>query len=193
MNESDKNQFKTLMVGAGEIYNKEITKPLVQIYFSSLGEYSIDDVSKAFNDHLLDAEHGTFFPKPADIARLINKNQPTVEEQARLAWMEIKGKIATIGIYGTLKIKDQMALAALRNVGGWKKLCSSNESDLTWMEKDFVAAYQSFEKTPLELLPSSLPGLEEIHNAKLKGTGGMKMITDGLVKYKAKQLVNKGE
>ena len=69
MFESDKEDFKMIMVGIGELYNKEITKPLMRIYFSALTNYSLSDVENGVNAHTMDPKQGSFFPKPADIVR----------------------------------------------------------------------------------------------------------------------------
>lgn len=188
MNEQDKKQFQVLMIGAGETYNKEITKPLLQIYFGALKDFEMESVTKAFNDHLVDVEHGTFFPKPADIVRLINKNKPSVEEKARLAWMAIIGEIGRTGVYQTLELDDKMGLAALENVGGWRKLCLSNQKNLPWIEKEFIAAYQTFEKTPVEMLPKSLPGLFDIKQAKQESFKGLQSLGEKLKNLQDKKL-----
>ena len=38
----------------------------------------------------------------------------------------------------------------------------------TWAKKEFISMYSTYDKTPLEMLPSSLPGLVELHNHKEK-------------------------
>jgi hypothetical protein len=150
----------------------------LQIYFKTLESHEIKQVEKAFGDHIVDVEHGTFFPKPSDIIRRMQANEPSTEEKGRLSWLAIMGEIRRVGRYGTLNLDDKIALAALKSVGGWNHLCGSMEKDLVWIEKEFMSAYQTFDKTPVEMLPSSLPGLEDIHNAKLNDRGVMANIAD---------------
>jgi len=187
MIDSDKGQFKILMIGAGETYGKEITKPLLQIYFQSLQQHSIDDVSAAFSKHLIDAKHGTFFPKPADIIRHLTANDVTSEDKAELAWMTIMGEIRRTGSYGTLKIDDKQAIAALKNIGGWLNLCQTMENQLQWKHKEFLEAYATFERTPLEMLPTSLPGLEELDQHKNEAKKGLSNLQAGLEAFEAKR------
>lgn len=185
MNTEDKKRFQTAMVGAGETYSKQITKTLLDIYFESLKSFSIDEVCEAFSRHLVCPDHGTFFPKPADIARLINSNKPTPEQMAELAWMHIEREISRIGAYGTLKMEDKQALAAVKNMGSWKDLCHMNVDKLPWAKKQFIENYMTFENTPAEMLPSHLPGIQDLHNQRLEmKKAGCNSLSDLMAKMK---------
>ncbi len=81
MQEQDKNAFRDMMMAAGEVYGREITKPLLQIYFSALTSSSIDQVNSALMDHMKDEKVGQYFPKPADLMR--NANQAMALEAPR--------------------------------------------------------------------------------------------------------------
>lgn len=163
---SDKQQFHQLMLGVGETYGKKITEPLMDIYFNSLQGYEIDDVTKAFSAHLVCAKHGTFFPKPADLVRIMDIGQPSTEERAELVWMTIEKKISSIGAYGTLKLDDLQALAAVKSLGSWRDLCHTDIDKLQWKRKEFIAAYANFENTPIEALPHHLAGMIEADRTK---------------------------
>ncbi len=188
MDTQDKEKFKLLMIGSGEIYGKEITKPLMQIYFQSLQKYSIEQVSDAFSKHLCDEKSGTFMPKPADIIRHLKANDVTAENKAELAWMQVMNSISSVGSYGTLKLDDKQAMAAVRNMGSWIGLCQTNESDMQWKKKEFIANYMTFENTPTEMLPASLPGISEMHNQKLESKKQLQGIASG-VEYIRQNLI----
>jgi hypothetical protein len=53
-------------------------------------------------------------------------------------------------------------------------------------KKEFMSHYSTYDKTPLDMLPSSLPGLVELHNHKekyeVKGAQSMQHILDGIKK-----------
>ena len=166
MNDSDKVEFATLMTSTGEMYNKEISTDLMKLYFNILSKYSIDEAKSGFSDHILDSKHGTFFPKPADIARHIDSNQPSTEDKAEIAWGVIVGEISRIGSYDNLEMEDKQALATVRALGGWKNLCSKTNEQLVWLKKEFVSTYVTYENTPLEQLPQHLPGRIELEQHK---------------------------
>lgn len=168
MDDSDKKEFAVLFYGTSELYDKPVTKNLLQLYFDALKGYSIDDVKSGVSKHALDPKHGTFFPKPADIVRHLQSGQLSTEEKAELAWAEIQQCLRRNGAYGGISIEDKQGIAALKSFTTWKEFCAMDASKLTWAKKEFISMYSTYENTPLEMLPSSLPGLVELHNHKEK-------------------------
>ena len=62
MNDQDKKEFLEVMAGAGEIYNKSISKVLLRMFFAALEKYELSDVKDGFSAHVTDDQHGSFFP-----------------------------------------------------------------------------------------------------------------------------------
>lgn len=187
MNNNDKKKFAEIMVTTGELFGKEITQTLMKTYFQMLIIYPIEKVEQAFHSHLLDPDQGMFFPKPANIAKQLagtsKQQEQEVDDTAEIQWHTIIGEMSRIGSYGTLKLEDGQALAAIKAVGGWRHICSLTTDQLVWVKKEFVAAYKNYERTPVELLPHNLPGRFEIENKKSKDKSGMKSLADGLKKF----------
>lgn len=191
MIDTDKKEFKGVMIATAEIYgNVEMTNIKLQMYFQTLSQLTMQEVKHGLSEHMKDPKHGTFFPKPADIIRHTKAKEVSAEDRASLAWMEISRQIQIKGAYGTLKLDDKQALAAVKNIGGWVSICHSTEDQFTWKEKEFRRAYETFERTPIELLPASLAGIEEMHNAKLESRKSLQNITAGLEALSLNQ--NKG-
>jgi hypothetical protein len=161
MIDSDKRAFQEMMVGVGELYSKPVSKPLLTIYFAALAPYTLDQVAHGLGKHSADTTHGTYMPKPADIIRQIELGKPNAEQRAELAWMTIEREISRTGAYGSLKIDDQQALAAVKSIGSWKDLCHTDIDKLAWKRKEFIAAYTNFENTPIDALPNHLAGMIE--------------------------------
>lgn len=188
MQETDKNSFHELMLGAGELYGKEITKPLLRIYFNALEGLTMEQVAHAFSAHIKSTDQaGTFFPKPADLIRQITgsvkEQQQLVEDRAEMAWACIEREISRIGSYGTLEPEDKQAIAAVKAIGGWRQLCASTYDQLVWKKKEFMSFYDTYERTPLEHLTNKLPGLIELSEHKQEQQG-MKSLMDGLENYR---------
>lgn len=181
MNDSDKKAFAEIMVGTGEIYDKSVSKTLMQTYFEMLKGYDIDQVRNGFSKHSLDPKHGSFFPKPADIARHLESNL-SADNKAELAWSQVMHNIRSEGAYGSLRIDDKQAIAAVRSLGSWKSLCGTLEKDMTWKKKEFMSVYKTYEKTPIEMLPSSLPGLVELQDYKRSTNAVLDKIKAGIPK-----------
>ena len=180
MLDTDKQDFKMLMVGVGELYSKEITKPLLRIYFGALQNYSIEDIEKGLSAHTLDPKHGTFFPKPADIIRSSTKDVLTADEKAQLAWSQVSGEISRIGSYGTLSLSDKQAMAAVKALGTWKDLCATDVTKMDFKKREFLAVYKTYENTPVDMLPDKLPGLLELQHHKEKSAQSLQQLMNGL-------------
>ena len=171
MNEIDKNNFKELMVGIGELYNKEFTKPLLRIYFSALQDLTIEQVEQGINGHINSLDKsGSFLPKPSDIRQVLFGSKKDVEQniecKAELEWSAIEKQVSSVGSYGTPKIDNKQAQAVLSGMGGWVQLCASTVDQLTWKKKEFISMYKNIENTPLEMLPNNISGRVEIEQHK---------------------------
>ena len=153
----------------------------MRLFFSSLTNYSIEDVSYGFEKHLSDPVDGKFFPKPANIIKHL-KPTDNVEDKAALAWAQVIQCIRSEGSYGSLKIDDKQAIAAVKALGSWQGLCFTLEKDMTWKKKEFMLIYQTYERTPIDMLPSSLPGLIELQEHKKENNAIIQRIKDGIPK-----------
>ena len=189
MLDTDKQEFRSMMMAAGEVYGKEITKPLLQMYFAALSALTIQQAQASMMTHMQNPDNGQFFPKPADLLRGVigtSKQQAAaVEDRASIAWACIDRYIRRIGSYGTLKLDDKQALATVKAMGGWRELCMCDEAKLEWKRKEFIRMYETFERTPLDALPASLPGLIELSEHKASGRAQLQSLAEGVAKYRA--------
>ncbi len=195
MNNSNRKEFSEIMLAMGEIYDKTLTKALVEMYFDDLSGFTIDQISGASKKHRLNQANGQFFPRPADIARNIDGQQQTSEDRATLAWMEVEQAIGRVGAYGTLNLEDKQALMAVKHMGSWQQLCHTDRDKLGFKRQEFIKNYQALENTPLEALPSSLAGIEDLHNQRLGDDNPADDLLKKLELREAKKLnnLNNGE
>lgn len=77
---NDKKRFAELMTAVGEYYGKDVSAPVLRLWWNALENYSDDDVSKALESHIGDTESGQFIPKIADIKRAIDGATPTTDQ-----------------------------------------------------------------------------------------------------------------
>lgn len=186
MDDSNKKEFATLYYSMGEYYEKTVSTNLLLMFFSDLSQFTIEQVKEGARLHRMDAKQGSFFPKPPDIIRHIGSANVTTEDKATLAWSQIIREMRKHGAYDPLELDDKQALAAVAAVKSWKDLCAMPEKDLTWAKKEFMANYVTYENTPLELLPSSLPGLVQLQEHKNEEKEAYAKITNGIDDYRAK-------
>lgn len=168
MDNSDKQEFAKVFYAMGEFYDKSVSTELLSMYFDDLIGLSIEEVKHGAKCHRQDPKHGTFFPKPADIIRHLQTGKLSTEEKAELAWAQVQQCLRINGTYGGLKIDDKQGVAALKSFTTWQEFCAMDASKQTWAKKEFISMYSTYENTPLDVLPSSLPGLSELHNHKEK-------------------------
>ncbi len=159
MNNSDKERFSTALVEASFVFTKDITKPMLKIYFELLEDLDINDIHRAIKKH---SQTGQFYPKPADIRNIINADKPSSDDKATLAWMSITNAIGKIGPYRTLVLDDKLALEIIKHIGGWSNLCNLSYKDLDFKKREFVEAYKATALTSDKDLPKSLAGLHDI-------------------------------
>lgn len=188
MQEQDKAAFRDMMMAAGEVYGREITKPLLQMYFAALSQCGIDQVQGAMMAHMQNPDSGQFFPKPADLIRQLSgtskQQEAAIEDKASIAWACIERDIRRIGSYGTLKMDDKQALAAVKAIGGWQSLCQTETSKMEWKRKEFIRMYETLERTPLDALPASLPGRIEMSEKKAQGPISLDRLALGVAKWR---------
>ncbi|MGL4756005.1 MAG: DUF6475 domain-containing protein [Aeromonadaceae bacterium] len=188
MQEQDKPAFERAMMAAGEVYGKEITGPLLQIYFAALSMMTIEQARTAMMAHMQNTDTGQFFPKPADLIKQIagttKQQEAAIEDRAAMAWACIERDIRRIGSYGTLKLDDKQALAAVKALGGWQSLCQTESAKMEWKRKEFIRMYETFERTPLEALPASLPGRIELNEKKAESGKGLESLAIGVNKWR---------
>ena len=188
MQEQDKDTFRDMMMAAGEVYGREITKPLLQMHFAALSHASIEQVQNAMMAHMQNPDSGQFFPKPADIIKQMTgttkQQDAVIEDRAAIAWACIERDIRRIGSYGTLKLDDKQAMAAVKAMGGWQSICQTETSKMEWKRKEFIRMYETLERTPLEALPSSLPGRIEMSEKKAEGPVALNNLALGVAKWR---------
>lgn len=191
MKNEDKRAFFDLMMAAGEVYGREVTQPMAAIYFSALANVSIEQVQEAMMAHMQNPDSGQFFPKPADLIKQMTgttkQQDAAIEDRAAIAWACIERDIRRVGSYGTLKLEDKQALATVKAMGGWQSICQTEISKMEWKRKEFIRMYETFERMPLEALPSSLPGRIEISEVKHAGTVALDKLALGVTKWRKKK------
>lgn len=188
MQDQDKAAFRDMMMAAGEVYGREITKPLLQMYFAALAPASIEQIQAAMMAHMQNPDSGQFFPKPADLIKQMTgttkQQDAAIEDRAAVAWACIERDIRRIGSYGTLRLEDKQALATIKAMGGWQSICQTETGKMEWKRKEFIRMYETFERTPLEALPSSLPGRIELSEVKAAGPVALDKLAIGVSKWR---------
>lgn len=168
MTENDKREFAAMLQAIAEMYNRKASPDLMRMYFAALQRYDIEDVRRALNLHVLDPDAGQYFPKPADLVRILGGSK---QGRAMLAWTLVDKAIRMVGPYQTVVFDDPIIHAVLDDMGGWVQLCSvGSEDDLGFRANEFRKRFEAYAlHGGAPNAPAKLIGLAEAEN--LRGGG----------------------
>ena len=156
MKKNNMNQFAKLMAAIGEIYSKNISEEMADIYWQSLEKFEFNDIENAFKLHVIDHEHGRFFPKIIDITRFIKDSNQIKSDKA---WGKVLDAIGRIGSYDNVVFDDVIIHIAIKNMGGWVQLCQAKTTQLDFKSKEFKRLYMNFVINPPDSIPKYLSGI----------------------------------
>lgn len=138
MTEADRVEFVTLLRGLAETLSKTLTGGQIVGYWEALKDLPIADLRIGFGRALKTA--GQFLPVPAEIRAM--SGEIPISSRAALAWEAVKRAVHEITAYGSVQFDDPTTNAAVRNLGGWVDLCSSDADEFnTWRRKEFERVY----------------------------------------------------
>lgn len=132
----DIKKLTAILASMCVVYNKEISEELVDLYFKSLREFEIGDVSVAFSAH---AKISQFFPKPADILILLERDR---ESKKALALAEFKRVIYLACTKhpderDSVEIKNSTVEVVIKNMGGLAEICKTYAGNSDKIDRNF--------------------------------------------------------
>lgn len=140
MKPEDKKRFGAVMNGLGATYGKELTTPLVDLYWRAMEEMTIEQVEAAAAKMLTDQDQ-KFWPRPADFLK--HSGTPSREELALDAWGSLLDAIREHGAYTSVKFDDPALGATVRVLGGWVRLCDTPAEQMhAFTRSAFLKAYE---------------------------------------------------
>lgn len=185
---NDLQRLNNLLGQLSVNYRREITEADAANFKLMLMRWGVDVLEAAVQAHMFDPDGGQYFPNIANVSKhaegTAKQNAAAVEDKAAIAWACIERDIRRIGSYGTLKLDDKQALATVKAMGGWQSICQTENSKMEWKRKEFIRMYETFERMPLDALPSSLPGRIEMSEVKQAGPVALDKLALGAMKWR---------
>lgn len=165
MNKNDRMAFAEILTGLGEIYDKKISKIIIEIYWDALKEYPLDDVKRATNNIVRTHKYATL-PKPAEFIEFINPVLD-IEIKAEFAMDEFWEHFNDSG-HDSFEWRDPILAMTVKHYGGWGMVlamvpCSDLKEQTFWI-KDFKKTYCMFVRFPRERVQLKYIGLFESDN-----------------------------
>ena len=131
----NKKRFSSMMASLTEIFDKEITRGLSEIYWQTLKPFSDKECEKAFSAIISTCK---FFPKPAEFIEILKGSQ---QESATIAWLKVDKAVRRIGVEASVQFNDPVIHSTIEAMGGWEKLGDALERDWKWVRKEFESLY----------------------------------------------------
>jgi hypothetical protein len=165
-----RDKFLNAFMSAWMIHKKgEPSDILIETYWIALKQYDIEQVKAAFSHSTISLK---WFPKPAELIELLDKpKEHLAYESAGYLINAITGKDYKNPDGWKHEITTSALLRGRFNISKLRQ--QSTESDLKWIEKDFIKAYLKTSEYIKFDIQSQLSNGE---NSKLK------KITDGMLK-----------
>jgi hypothetical protein len=162
MRPSDKAKFLEVLGGVHDFYGKELSSFAGKVWWQACERFEVEQVTKALSAHLMDAEHGRFMPKPADIVRQL---QGTNTDRSLLAWGKVMDAAQRVGAYTSVGFDDGLVHAAIEDIGGWVALCRCEMDELPFLQRRFCDSYKAYAGRTDVTFPAYLRGEYELINA----------------------------
>ncbi len=145
MDEKDKARFCQLLVTTAELFEKDLSTPILNLYFTALKDFSINQIERALGKVVVSCK---FFPKPVEIIELIGGGPGQLEDIAQVQADLVVNAIRKIGSYQSVMFRDPATIAVIQqSFGGWIKACLElMETNTKWFRKDFISAYQAYSR-----------------------------------------------
>jgi len=134
----NRQKFQMLMNVMCEVYHRDISDALLDIYWRVLAPYSDKQVEEACNTAVRTCK---FFPKPAELIELM---QGSLQERALIQADKVLDAVRRVGYYDTPSFDDPITAAV---VGNWKHLCKTLAPEKEdFYRKSFVERYIAYSR-----------------------------------------------
>jgi hypothetical protein len=163
MNNDEKLRIKNALMVCAELFNRNLSEGVLEIYISSLKEYPIDNVLHALKSC---TQEISYMPTIADILKKV-KNKTDIHVMAELAWSYVLDVIDVCGIYESFTFKDKAIRKAISLIDYDVELCMCNRAETHWKKRDFIESYKVFAESNGNYdAPNYFSGTIEINNEK---------------------------
>lgn len=156
-------EFKIVMLGLGEYYDKTITPTIGNVYWEGLKSFSIEEIKKAITRHIKSPDQGTFFPKISDLVKFISGSSADASQQA---WAKVDHAVRHVGVYQSVAFDDAIIHRVIADMGGWPPFGQKTEDEWPFVANEFRQRYHALKARGMDgvLYPPTLPGNAELNN-----------------------------
>ena len=132
-------------------YNKEFTEEQIEVWYTMLKEYNVNEFSKAIQELIKTEE---YMPSIAHITKQIAKSHFKDIPDAESEWAKVINTVHRFGSY-----KEEEAINSLNEYTrkivkliGYQRICISTREEQIWNKKEFIEEYNSLKEKLTENL-----------------------------------------
>lgn len=147
----NKDEFLKGMAILTAVYDKEFTKEQIEVWYSVLGQYSVDEFSEAISELIkTEKKLPTIAHITEQIAKSKLKNIPTAEEE----WEEVIDAVHRFGSYREAEAMDSLKPYTKKIAGyiGYQRICMASPEEQVWNKKEFIGEYNALKDKEIENL-----------------------------------------
>lgn len=166
-NEKERAEFFKIMVGMAENFSAQMSSAGMLLRFKVMKEYSLQQIEAAALKILANRKI-MGMPTVAEFVVAISGDRKACDNAEGQA-SDVIGQVRSVGSYGTPVFDDPVTKLLMSGRWSWRSVCAMTEAEMKWWARDFVEAYQAFERKNECLEIGNEPG-----NRKLRLlTGGI--------------------
>lgn len=140
MQASEKQDFYALIADVLGYWKQDVSEFALAVWWSGCQRFDFDQVSHALSDHATDPDKGQFAPKVADIVRILGG---TKTDRSLREWGRVHESMSSVGSYQDVDFGDGATHAAIRDMGGWPKICRTEVDQLSYLQHRFCELYKT--------------------------------------------------
>jgi len=139
MNPSQKADFYALISDVLGYWKQDVSEFALNVWWHGCQNFELSQVSQALSSHATDPDKGQFAPKVADIVRILGG---TKSDRSLREWGRVYEAMSRVGAYQDVDFGDGATHAAIRDMGGWPKMCRTEMDQLSYLQHRFCELYK---------------------------------------------------
>jgi len=147
---NEKPEFTALIADVLGYWKQDVSEFALNVWWSGCQRFDFDQVSRALSEHATDPDKGQFAPKVADIVRILGG---TKTDRSLREWGRVYEAMSRVGAYSDVDFGDGATHSAIRDMGGWPKMCRTNADELSYLQHRFCESYRAYQTAGTTEIP----------------------------------------
>jgi len=126
--------------------SRRLTDMAISVYWQTLRDFELADISKALTQHMRNPDIGQFMPKPADIIRQI---EGSGDERSLVAWTKLERAVTQVGPWKPIVFDDARIHVVIEEMGGLAVFNRATMDEWNILRSWFMKSYRATIQRPV--------------------------------------------